>query len=127
MKPILMIGTTIVNVALIMYTLFIFQEFKHRKLSRKLLSFLTIGVILDFTATICMIIGSSKGIFTLHGVIGYSSLMAMIIDAILIWNQKRKVAFDSEISRTVHLYSVVAYGWWVTAYITGAILVFVFR
>ena len=82
MKPILIAGTSIVNLALISYSIFIFQEIKHSKVTSKLLAFLTIGVILDFTATICMIAGSSKGPFTLHGILGYSSLTAMAIDTI---------------------------------------------
>jgi hypothetical protein len=127
MKPILMIGTSIVNLALLSYTIFIILEIKHRKVSRRVLSFLTIGVILDLTATICMVVGSSKGIFTLHGVIGYSSLTAMSIDAILIWKLRSKSGLNIEIPKATHVYSVIAYSWWVIAYITGALLVFLFR
>jgi len=127
MKTILIIGTSVVNFALISYSLFIFQEIKHRKVTSKLLAFLYVAVILDITATICMIIGSSKGIFTLHGLIGYSSLTAMIIDTILVWNLKRKSGLNSGFSKSLHLYSIFAYSWWILAYITGAILVFVFK
>lgn len=127
MKPILLAGTSIVNLALISYSIFIYQEIKHRKVTSKLLGFLTVGVILDITATICMIIGSSKGLFTLHGMLGYSSLTAMAIDTILIWNLKRKSGLNSEISKCLHTYSLIAYTWWVLAYITGAMLVFIFR
>jgi hypothetical protein len=127
MKPILIAGTSIVNLALISYSLFIYQELKYRKVSSKLLSFLTVGVILDFTATICMITGSSKGPFTLHGLLGYSSLAAMIIDTILVWNFRRSSGLNSEFSKPIHLFSVLAYAWWILAYITGAMLVFIFR
>jgi hypothetical protein len=122
-----MFGTSIVNIALIAYTVFIFLEIKHRKITSRLLTFLTIGVTLDFTATICMMIGSSKGLFTMHGIIGYSSLTAMIIDTILIWNYKSKSWIGSPVSQSIHVYSVFAYSWWIIAYITGALLVFLFR
>ncbi len=127
MKPILIIGTSIVNIALISYSIFIYQEIKYRKVTSKLLTFLTVGVILDVTATICMMIGSSKGLFTMHGFLGYSSLTAMVIDTILIWNLKRKSGLNSVVSKSLHVYSLIAYTWWVLAYITGAMLVFMFR
>jgi hypothetical protein len=127
MKPILIAGTSIVNLALISYSLFIYQEIKHRKVTSKLLTFLTIGVCLDITATCCMILGSSKGVFTFHGILGYSSLTAMIVDTILFWNSKRKSGLGSEVSKSLHKYSVFAFSWWVLAYITGALLVFIFR
>ena len=118
-----MAGTSIVNIALILYTLFIYQEYKYRKITKKLLSFLTIAVLLDVTATVCMIIGSSKGPFTIHGMLGYSALCAMAIDAILIWRLKGSSGMNGEISKPLHTYSLLAYTWWVLAYITGAILV----
>jgi hypothetical protein len=127
MKPILIAGTSIVNIALIAYSLFIYQERKYRKVTSKLLTFLTIGVVLDISATICMIIGSSKGPFTIHGLLGYSSLLAMAIDAVLVWRFKNKSGLNSELSKPLHTYSLIAYSWWVLAYITGAFLVFMFR
>jgi hypothetical protein len=123
MKPILIMGTFIVNLALISYTLFIYFERKYRISNSKVLSFLTIGVILDISATICMIIGSSKGPFTLHGILGYSSLTGMLIDTYLIWLHKKKNGINPMISSAVHKYSLLAYIWWLIAYITGVLLV----
>jgi uncharacterized repeat protein (TIGR03987 family) len=123
MKPILFAGTMIVNIALIFYTLFIFAERKSRATTKKVLTFITIGVIFDATATVCMILGSSKSPFTLHGILGYSSLTAMIIDAFLIWKIRLKNGTDSQLSKSLHTYSLAAYTWWIAAYITGALLV----
>jgi uncharacterized repeat protein (TIGR03987 family) len=123
MNPILIAGTTIVNLALISYTIFIYNERKTKKAGEKVLIFLTIGVILDVTATICMIIGSSKSPFTLHGILGYSSLAGMLTDAILIWKYRIKSGIGSPISASLHTYSIIAYCWWISAYITGALLV----
>ena len=127
MKPILIIGTSIVNLALIFYSLFIYQERRYKLLTRKLLTFLTIGVSLDVIATTCMIIGSSRSPFSMHGILGYSSLTAMFIDAVLLWQNKAFLGFNSRISKGIHNYSLIAYVWWIMAYITGAMLVFVFR
>jgi uncharacterized repeat protein (TIGR03987 family) len=123
MKPILIAGTIIVNLALIAYTLFIFAERKNKKVVGKVLLFITIGVILDTTATVCMIAGSTKSPFTLHGILGYSSLAGMLTDAFLIWKCRLRDGMNSPLSRAVHNYSLIAYFWWITAYITGAMLV----
>ena len=125
MKPILIAGTTIVNFALISYTLFIYNERKTRKTGKKVLTFLTIAIILDTTATICMIIGSSKSPFTLHGILGYSSLTGMLTDAYLIWKCRLRNGKDSPLSVSLHNYSLIAYIWWIAAYITGALLVII--
>jgi len=127
MKPILMVGTTIVNVALIAYSVFLYHERKHRLITPRLLTFLTLGVVFDITATVCMIIGSTKSPFTLHGMLGYSALTAMFIDAVLIWKMKVKAGLGEKISNSLHSYSLIAYVWWILAYVTGALIVMVFR
>jgi len=123
MNPLLQTGTTIVIFALISYSIAIINEQRKGILSRKVLSFLTLGVLLDITATTFMILGSSKGGFTLHGFIGYSSLLAMMIDAVLMWRLKSKSGFNSSVPKSLHLYSRYAYVWWVLAFITGGLLV----
>ncbi len=123
MTPILIAGTTIVNLALISYSIFIYSERKTRKTGKKVLSFLTIGVILDSTATICMITGSTQTPFTLHGILGYSSLTGMLTDAFLIWKSRMRNGKESPLSASIHKYSLIAYCWWIAAYITGALLV----
>ena len=126
MKPVLIAGTIIVNFALICYTIGIITEQRRHRVTRVVLNFLTIGVIFDVTATVCMIVGSTQSPFTLHGILGYSSLTAMGVDAILIWRHHVKCS-DAPVPRALHLYSRGAYIWWVLAYITGAALVFVAR
>ena len=56
-------------------------EQKRHRVDRRVLVFLTLGITLDVTATICMIIGSDNPPWTLHGLLGYSSLTGMLIDA----------------------------------------------
>ncbi len=88
MKPILMAGVTIVNLALIFYTIFVIYEHKFKRAASKVVTFITIGVIFDIAATVCMIIGSENSPFSPHGILGYSSLTAMFIDAVLIHRHK---------------------------------------
>jgi hypothetical protein len=123
MNIFLRIGTSVVILALISYSIAIITEQRKKIISKTVLLFLTLGVCIDMTATAFMIIGSSKGILTLHGIIGYSSLLAMFIDAVLIWRQKSKNGLKSGVPKGLHLYSRYAYIWWVLAFITGGLLV----
>jgi len=123
MNLLLRFGTSIVVLALAAYSVAIITEQRKKIISKTVLWFLTLGVLLDITATTFMILGSSKGGFTLHGFIGYSSLAAMFIDAVLIWRQKSKSGINSAVPKGLHLYSRYAYIWWVLAFITGGLLV----
>ena len=116
-------GTKIVILALIAYSIAIITEQKTHRVSNRVLFFLTAGIILDITATIFMIIGSGNTPFTLHGFIGYSSLAAMLIDTVLIWNHRLKSDQEKTVPNTLHLYSRYAYIWWIIAFITGGLLV----
>ena len=123
MNLFLRLGTSIVILALASYSVAIITEQRKKILSKTVLIFLSLGVLLDITATTFMILGSSKGGFTLHGFIGYSSLIGMFIDAILFWRQKSKAGINSRVPKKIHLYSRYAYIWWVLAFITGGLLV----
>ena len=123
MKTILIFGTIIVNFALISYSIAIINEQRKKIINPLILLFLTIGVILDISATCCMIIGSSRPWYSLHGLLGYSSLALMLIDTILVWKFKLGNGYMVNVPKVLHLYSRIAYIWWVIAYITGALMV----
>lgn len=125
MKTILVVGATTVTLALISYSVAIISEQKIKVVSKKVLYFLTTGWILDVLATTMMIIGSSNTPFTLHGVIGYSALMLMSIETYFIWKLKINNGWNVGVPKNIHLYSRIAYIWWVAAYITGSLLVFI--
>lgn len=122
MSEILIAGVTIVNFALIAYSIAIYIQSRHRLMSRRVLTFLTIGVVFDISATICMIIGSGNFI-TPHGVIGYSSLAGMLTDTILSYRFAGKNGMDAMIPTKFTRWSQYAYFYWVLAYITGALIV----
>ncbi len=123
MKTASIIGSMIVTLALIFYTIGFAKERKSRIVRPQVLFFYTLGVTLDITATIFMIIGSSKGLVTIHGLIGYSSLLGMLIDTILLWRSNLRFGGGQEINKGLHIYSLIAFIWWITAYITGGLLV----
>jgi hypothetical protein len=121
MKPVLIAGSSIVTLALAFYSLAFFNFLKKKEITCIILSFQTLGVLLDITATTLMIIGSSKGPFTLHGMLGYSSLTLMIIDTSFFWNRRN----SAQTPVWFKIYSKVAYIWWIFAYVTGTLLVMI--
>jgi len=123
MKTASIIGSAVVTMALLFYSIGFFKERRKKLVSSGVLTFYTIGVTLDITATILMIMGSSKGLVTIHGLIGYSSLLGMLIDTSLLWSHYLKKGMREMVSKPVHLYSRIAYIWWVIAFITGGLLV----
>jgi hypothetical protein len=123
MNPLAVIGAFIITLALLSYGISNIAVNRFKIVTPGILIFLTLGVILDIVAVIFMIVGSDKSAFTLHGILGYSAMLTMILDMILIWQCYFKNGFDSIISNSVLLYSKIAYGWWLITYITGSLLV----
>lgn len=123
MRTISMIGAFIVTLALISYSIAVLGERRKKHITKSILSFLTVGLIFDITATACMIIGSTNSPFTLHGTLGYSALALMLIDTILIWRFFKTSGINIEVPKALHNYTLISYSWWVIAYITGSLLV----
>lgn len=121
MSPILIAGVIIVNLALVCYGIGIFAEQKSHRVSAATLNWLRLGVVFDITATACMILGSSRGL-TVHALLGFSSLAAMLVETSLAWRH-RAAHGDDLVPSWLHTTSRVAYGWWLVAYVTGAYLV----
>ncbi len=122
MNPIILAGTIIVQFALIFYAIGVVIEQRRKVVSKAVVRFLFFGVIFDITATACMMIGTEKSLFTMHGILGYSSLIAMVTDTILLIRHRQQNG-EAPVPRGLHIYSRVAYIWWILAYITGAALV----
>lgn len=123
MKIYSMIGSLVVTLALIFYTIGFAKEQRRKQVTSRVLLFFTFGVLLDISATTLMILGSTKGGLTFHGFIGYSSLLGMSIDTILLWKFNKKNGSLKTISKSLNLYTRCAYIWWVAAFITGGLLV----
>jgi hypothetical protein len=124
MKPIIIVGTVIVHLALISYGIGIISEQIKHRVTRPILIFLGCGLFFDLTATVCMVMGSGRGFISQHGFLGYSCLLAMAVDSALVLRHRLKYG-DLEVPRALHVLSRYAYVLWVLgAYITGGLLVF---
>ncbi len=117
MNPILVKAVIVVTFALISYSIAVITEQRKKSVTPFVLTYLTLGVVLDITSTILMLVGSDG--ITIHGFIGWSALSVMLVDAVLIWHwwSKNKTA---PVSRGLNLYTRYAYAWWVVAFIAGA-------
>jgi hypothetical protein len=122
MNPTLRAAILIVNLALACYTVGTVLQQRGHRATRGVVSWLTAGVIFDIVATLGMIFGTDRSLWTLHGILGYSALTVMVIDTVRIWRHRLSLG-DAEVPRGLHLYSRYAYLWWVVAYVTGAALV----
>jgi hypothetical protein len=125
MTPLLRIGVSVVVLALASYTVGVVTEQRARQVTGRALLFLVAGVVLDVAATVCMIIGSGK-VLTLHGVLGYSALAGMLVEAALAARHRQRFG-EGEVPRWLHLYTRSAYSWWVVAFVSGGLLVAVAR
>lgn len=123
MNSLLIAGSIVVTLALISYSIAIITEQSTRIISRRVLIFLSLGLVLDILATALMILGSRNNPFTFHGILGYSALAVMIAETYLIWKIFIMNGINVKVGRPAHLYSRYAYAWWVIAYITGGLLV----
>ncbi len=119
MNPTIIKAVIVVTCALVSYSVGVITEQRKKSISSLVVTFLTLGVVLDISSTVLMIMGS-HGI-TYHGFIGWSALAVMLVDSVLIWRfwwGNR----GASVPRGLNLYTRWAYGWWVVAYILGAII-----
>lgn len=122
MDPVRMAAVGTVTLALALYTIGTVLEQRSHRVTPGVRGFLTVGVFFDVTATILMIVASKSLTPTVHGVLGYSALALMLTDTVLLWRHALARG-QAAVGRGLHLYSRVAYLYWVAAYFTGAALV----
>jgi len=122
LNPTLIKAVIVVTFALLFYSIAIVTEQRKSLISRRVLLFLTAGVCCDVTSTALMIIGSGNIPITIHGFFGYTALLVMLIDTVLIWRFWTKNGSINKVPRGLHIYTRIAYSWWVIAYIAGAII-----
>ena len=121
MNPLSITGAAIVTFALISYSIGIRSGHINRQITPRILVFISLGVVLDVTATIFIILGSKNSPFTIHRFIGYSALFLMLIELVNIWRVYNKSGIRAAVPKGLYLYSSYAYIWWVVAYFAGSL------
>jgi hypothetical protein len=126
MTPLRLAAVSTVTTALVLYTIGALKELRARRATGGVCGTFTAGVAFDVTATVLMILATQRGGLTVHGVLGYSALAGMTTDTILMWRHRLR-AGRVPLGKGLHLYSRIAYVYWVVAYFTGAALVMMSR
>jgi hypothetical protein len=126
MTPLRMAAVSTVTTALVLYTIGAVKELRARRATRGVCGFFAAGVAFDVTATLLMIAATQREGLSVHGVLGYSALAAMTTDTVLMWRHRGSAGVEP-LGKRLHLYSRIAYVYWVVAYFTGAALVMMSR
>lgn len=123
MNPISITGAFIITLSLLFYGVGSITLQRFKMISPGVLWFLSIGLLLEIAAVICMIIGAQNMPFTLHVLLGYSALLVMSIDVVLVWRLFYREGKNAFAGKKLLIYSKIAYGWFLIAYLTGSMLV----
>ncbi len=117
------IGAFIITFALLSYGIGSISVMRFKIITRWVLIYISLGLLLDITAVGFMIAGSDNSPFNLHGIIGYTAILCMLVNVILLWKEFKEKGINSKISRNVIRYTKYAYLWWLIVYFTGSLLV----
>jgi len=115
-------GAILVTFALLSYSFSLLTEQFKRKILRRVMVFITLGVLFDISATLFMILGSRNSPFTFHGMVGYSALLVMIVECSMLWRLYLQKGMNADVPKRLHRFSLFVYIWWVIAYITGSVI-----
>jgi hypothetical protein len=119
MNRFLYLGMTFATIALVLYSLFFWRNRKTALIKAREGFIQIAGLFFDITATLLMIIGSKNIPLTIHGMIGYSALLAMVVETIIVVNLVR---VNKEKSAPIGRYGYIAYFWWIIAYVAGGLI-----
>ena len=122
LNPFLIAGIILVNLALVLYAAGLVLELRRGRINRTLVALFASGVAADISATALMIIGSHRIPITLHGVLGYTALLGMIANLVMLVRSMRTEDGDV-LPRRLRIVSSCCFLWWVIVYIAGALLV----
>lgn len=120
-NPVLILGIASIVAALGCYSAAFMAQERRRKITRAVLSLLAAGVLLDLLATVCMLTIARGPIFSAHGILGFSATALMIVALALAWRHRRR-AGEQPVPRALLLYVRLAYGCWVTAFVSGIVM-----
>ncbi len=123
MNVLSIVGAFIITFALLSYGIGSISIMRFKLMTPGVLFFLTLGLILDIAAVSFMIAGSDNSPFNIHGILGYSAVLLMLINVILVWKEYLGKGKNARISKFLVKYTRYAYFWWLIVYFTGSLLV----
>lgn len=122
MKPAVIIGFISVTIALICYVIAVWKEQRTQLLSGPVLFFFTAGLVSEAGGIIGMTLAATKPPFTVHGMMGYSAFVAMIVLVFAAWKLRLGENRDKAVPPWLHHYIRYVFIYWVITYITGVVV-----
>lgn len=123
MNLLAIIGAFVITLSFLAYGIGSISLVRFKIVGRIVLTFLTLGVILDLVAIYLMILGSKGTPFTLHGLLGGVAFFVMFVESIWCWKLYLNYGRDFKAGKSHIVYTKVAYLFWVVAYFTGSLLI----
>ena len=120
MTPLIFWGAIFFTLALIFYSVGIWNDFYHKQLKKWHLVMFGFGVITDSLGTLLMYLHVGHLIFTAHSISGFLGLFLMIFHfcwAFLVLRDN-----DHVLQKTFHRFSILVWGFWMISYISGLYL-----
>ena len=120
MTPLILTGAIFFTLALIFYSIGIWNDYYHKKLKLWHLTMFGLGVITDTIGTLCMYLHVGHLIFTAHSISGFLGLFLMIFH--FFWAFIAIRNNDIELQKTFHRFSILVWAFWMISYISGLYL-----
>jgi len=118
--PLILTGAIFFTLALIFYSVGIWNDYYHKKLKKWHLIMFGLGVVTDTIGTLCMYLHVGHLIFTAHSISGFLGLFLMVFHfcwAFIAINNN-----DIELQKTFHRFSILVWAFWMISYISGLYL-----
>ena len=113
----LLISIILMNLALLVYTVSILNQFKQKKLCPWHVTMFYVGLIFDALGTFLMYkLGGSKIRMGLHDILGYTALLLMLINAVSATFVLKKY---KNLLNQFYKFSIFAWIVWLGSYILG--------
>jgi len=125
MRSFYLYGALFASLTLVLYTFAIYLEKKRKLVTSKVLVLQISALAFNIAAVVVMSLESKQALSSTHGIIGYTSLFAIVVNTISTIRFYVKNGPYTRIPLRVRLYSTITYAWWLVAYITGGLLTFV--
>jgi uncharacterized repeat protein (TIGR03987 family) len=118
--PLILTGAIFFTLALVFYSVGIWNDYYHQQLKKWHLTMFGLGVITDTIGTLCMYFHVGHLIFTAHSVSGFLGLFLMIFH--FGWAFFAIKNNDITLQKTFHRFSIFVWGFWMISYISGVYL-----
>ncbi len=118
-----LVGALVITLSFLSYGIGSITLQRFKVLDWGVLVFISLGVLLDIVAVVFMVAGVGMFKISIHSILGFSATFTMLVNLFLILRLYVLKGMHSTIDRPLLIFSLIAYTWWVIAYLTGSLLI----